>query len=160
MFCLLADDDDEFTLVVDLLRRGRGDHNIFVMGDQRVLRAIADFGTVRDGRHLAALIGGLLEVLQVVQSDAIEGARDQRQLDLDAVKRVRLRGALPFAERLAVDLDDAIAFDDAPRGLTCGREFEPAHDLSFYSAAACCLTFHAPAAGRFSPRFSRKVWPV
>ena len=103
VFCLLADDDDELALVVDFLGGIRRDHDVFVMRDQRVLRAIADLGPVGNVRHLAALVGGFLEMLEIVQADAIEGARDQRQFDLDVLQRMRLRGALPFAERIAAD---------------------------------------------------------
>src|SRR5664279_613772 len=133
MLCLFADDDDEFTLVVDLLRRGRGNDDILVVGDQRVLRAIADFGPIRHGGYLAALVGGLLEMLQIVQPDAIEGARDQRQLDPDILQRMASRRALPLAEGLAGDGDDAIIFDDAPGRVAFGGEFQPTHDLFLYS---------------------------
>ncbi len=103
MFCLFADDDDQFALVVDLLGGIRRDHHVLVMCDQRVLGAIADLGPLGNVRHLAALVGGFLEMLEIVQADAIEGARDQRQFDLDVLQRMRLRGALPLAERIAAD---------------------------------------------------------
>ncbi len=72
---------------MDLLGRARRDHHILVMGDQRVLRAIANLRPFRHVRHRAGLVGGLLEMLEVVQPDAIEGARDQRQLDLHTQQR-------------------------------------------------------------------------
>ncbi|MGY4482846.1 hypothetical protein ACVWWR_002037 [Bradyrhizobium sp. LM3.2] len=84
------------------------------MGDQRVLCAIADLGPIRHGRHLAALVGGLFQVFQVVQADAVKRARDQRQLDLDLRQRMRARGALPFAKRIAGDRDHLVALDDSP----------------------------------------------
>ncbi len=61
VFHLLADDDGELALIVDLLGRKRGDHHVLVMGDQRVLRAVADLRPVRDGRYFAALVGGFLK---------------------------------------------------------------------------------------------------
>src|SRR6516162_2462288 len=100
-------------------------------------------------------------MLQIVEADAIEGARDQRQLDLDVLDCMRPRRARPFAERVAIDRYDLIAFDKAPGGLARGSEFHPAHgDFPCYSAAARGGIFQAPAMGRLSPRFSRKVLPA
>src|SRR6185369_15433235 len=108
------------------------------------------------------LVGGFLEMLEVVQPDAIEGARDQRQFDLDVFQRMRLRSALPFAERIAVDGDHVVVLDDAPGCLAGRGEFEPTHGSSScsYSAAARGVVFQAPAAGRSKPRFSRSVLPA
>ena len=99
MLCLLADDDDQFALVVDLFGGGRRDHHVLVMRDQRVLRAIADLGPVRHVGHGAGLVGGFLEMLEVIQPDAIEGARDQRQFDLDVLQRMGLRGRAAIRRR-------------------------------------------------------------
>jgi hypothetical protein len=85
MLCLLADHDNQLALVVDFLGGGRRDHHLLVMGDQRVLGAVTDLGTVRDVRDRASLVGGFLEMLEVVEADAIEGAGYQRQLDLDVL---------------------------------------------------------------------------
>jgi hypothetical protein len=41
------------------------------MGDQRVLRAIAVLGSIRHIGHFAALVRRLLEMLQIVEADAI-----------------------------------------------------------------------------------------
>jgi hypothetical protein len=82
VFRFLADDDDEFALVVNFLGCARRDHHVLIMGDQRVLCTIADLGPVRHVRHSAGLVGGFLEMLEVVEADTIEGAGDQRQLDL------------------------------------------------------------------------------
>ena len=131
------------------------------MGDQRVLRAIADLGPVGHVRHRAGLIGGFLEMLEIIQPDAIERARDQRQFDLYVFQRMRLRSALPFAERIAVDGHHVVALDNAPGRLAGSGEFEPTHEVSScYSAAARGLVFQAPAAGRAKPRFSRNVLPA
>src|SRR5450631_3883236 len=89
--------------------------NVFVVRDQRVLRAIADLGPVRDVGHLAALVGGFLEMLEVIEADAIEGARHQWQFDLHPRKRMGALRALPLAEGLAADRDHAVALDDPPR---------------------------------------------
>src|SRR5437764_3405316 len=132
MLDLLADDDDELAFVMDLFGRGRRDHHVLVMRDQRILGAIADFGPVRDVRHFAAFVGGFLEMLQIVQPDAIKRARHQRQFDLDVIKRMHLRRALPLAEGFAVDGDHMIAVDDAPGGPARGREFEPTHRSSLF----------------------------
>ena len=88
MFHFLADDDGELAFVMDLLGRVGRDHDILVVRDQRVLGAIADLGPVGHRRHFAAPVGGFLEMLQVVQPDAIEGAWHQRQLDPDVVECV------------------------------------------------------------------------
>jgi hypothetical protein len=114
MFCLFADDHDQLAFVMDLLGRTRRDHHILVMADQRILGAITDLGPVRDVRYLAAFVGGFLQMLEIVQADAIEGARHQRQFDLHIVQRMRLLGALPFAEGIAADGNHSVAFDDAP----------------------------------------------
>src|SRR5437588_1920799 len=128
------------------------------MGDQRVLRAIADLWPVGHIRHRAGLVGGFLEMLEIIQPDAIERARDQREFDLDVFQRMRLRSALPFAERIAVDGDYVLALDNAPGCLAGGGEFEPTHGVSScYSAATCGRVFQAPAGGRATPRFSRNV---
>jgi hypothetical protein len=114
VFCLLADHDREFALVVDLFGRGGRDHDIFIVSNQGILGAIADLGPVRHVRYRAGLVGGFLQMLEVVQSDAIEGARDQRQLDLHILQRMGLRAALPLPEGIAVDGDHLVAFDEPP----------------------------------------------
>src|SRR6476619_5690587 len=126
------------------------------------MRAIADLGPIRHVGYCAKLVGCFLQMLEVVQPDAIERARDQRQLDLHVLQRMGLRAALPFAEGIAVDGDDLVALDDAPGCLARGGEFEPTHELSScsYSAAACGRVFQAPAAGRRKPKFSRSVLPA
>src|SRR6516162_8261384 len=126
---LLADDDDELAFIMDLLGRICGDHDIFVMCNQRILRALADLGPVGNVRHLAALVGGLLEMLEVVQADAIKGARDDRELDFDVVERMRLRGPLPPSERIAADGHDSVAFYKTPGGPSRSGEFQPTHVL-------------------------------
>jgi hypothetical protein len=159
-FAFLPDDDDQFALVVNFFGGGSRDHNILIVRDQRILRAIADLGPVWHVGQLAALVSGFLEMLEVIEPDAIEGARRQRQLDFDVGKQMRARCALPFAEGIAVDRDHAVTFDDSPGGLPVRGELQPAHALTFYSAAIRGDVFHAPAAGRGSPRFSRKVLPA
>jgi hypothetical protein len=99
---------------MDLFGGDRGDDHVLIMRDQRILGAIADLRPVRDFRHLAAFVGGFLEMLEVIETHAIKRPRDQRQLDSNLGKRMRPRRAPPFAERIAVDRDDAVAFDDAP----------------------------------------------
>src|SRR5215472_645175 len=124
------------------------------MRDQRVLRAIADLRAVVYVGHRAGLVGGFLQVLEIIQSDAIEGARYHRQLDLDVLERKSLRRALVLAKGIAADGEDLVAFDDAPGGIFARGEFQPTHLLIPYSAAARGRVFQAPAAGRLSPRFS------
>src|SRR5215211_5208679 len=112
--CLLADDDDQFALVVNFFGGVRRDHHVLVMCDQRVLRAVTDLGPVRHVRNRAGLLGGFLEMLEIVEADAIEGARDHRQLDLDVAKRMRLLCALPLPEGIAAHGHHLVALDEAP----------------------------------------------
>src|SRR5713226_9870105 len=137
MLCLLADDDDQLALVVDLLGSGCRDHDIFVMRDQRVLRAITDLGPIGNIGHFATLVGGFLEMLEVIEADAIERTRHQRQFDFHLRQGMRARCALPLAEGIAADRGYAVTFDDPTRGLSARRKFEPTHAYSLfcYSAA-------------------------
>src|ERR1700756_2397376 len=154
MFDLLADDDDELAFIVDLVGRGRRDHYVLVMGDQRVLGAIADLGAIGDVRHFAALVGGFLQVLQIIEPDAIKGTRDQRQLDLDVLERVGSRTAPPFAEGIAMNRSDAVAFKDAPGGFARGREFEPTHVMFLTRPQRAAVSSRRPwraASARDSP---------
>src|SRR6516164_5070913 len=160
MFGLLADDDDELAFVMDLFGSGGRNHHVLIVTDQRVLRAITDLRPVRDVRYLAALVGGLLQVLEVIQPDAVEGAGDEWQLDLDVLQRMRFRRAPPLTEGIALDGCDLLALDDPPGCLARGGEFQPTHDDPSYSAAARGGVFQAPAAGRLRPRFSRSVLPA
>ena len=114
MLRLFADDDDQLAFVVNLFGGVCRNYHLFVMRDQRILRAIADLGPVGNVGHFAALVRRLLEMPEIIQPDAIEGARHQRQLDLDVGQRMRARRTLPFAEGFAADRDHAIAFDDTP----------------------------------------------
>ena len=82
---------------MDLLGGARRNDDLLVVRDQRVLRAIADLGSFRHVGYFAPLVGGLLEVLEVIQADAIEGARHHRHFDLDVFQSMRALGALPFA---------------------------------------------------------------
>jgi len=127
VLCLLADDDDQFTFVMNFLGRGRRDHHILIVRDQRILRAIADLGPIWHVRNRAGLVGGFLEMLEIVEADAIEGARDHRQFDLDVIKRMHLRCALPLAEGVAVHGHHLVALDEAPGRVSRGGELEPAH---------------------------------
>jgi hypothetical protein len=134
---------------VNFLGRGRRDHHILVVRDQRVLGAVADLGPVGDIGHLAALVGGFLEMLEIIQPDAIKGARHHRQFDLHLRERMRARRALPFAKGVAADRDHAVALDDAPGGLSIRGEFQPAHLLSLLFGRG--LRLRLPGAGGRAP---------
>src|SRR4029078_8985488 len=108
---------------------------LLVMGDQRVLRPISDFGATRNFGYFAALVGSLFQMLHVVQPDAIKGARHKRQFDLHIAQQMRARRAMPLAKGIAIDRYHAVAFDKAPRCRSIGGEFEPAHASSSRSAA-------------------------
>jgi hypothetical protein len=114
MLGLLADHDDKLAFIMDLLGGDRRDDHVLVMRDQRILGAVTDLGPLRDLRHLAAFVGGFLEVFEVIETHAIKRAGDQRQLDLDLAEDISLRRASPLSEGIAVDRDDAVAFGDAP----------------------------------------------
>ena len=64
MFCLLADHDHQFALIVNLLGGIGRDHDILVMRDQRVLRAVTDLGTVWNIGTVPALSAASLRCLR------------------------------------------------------------------------------------------------
>src|SRR5262249_49455445 len=91
---------------------------------------------VRDVGHLAAFVGSLFEMLEVVQANAIKRAWYHGQFDLHVLQRMGACRALPLAERIAADSGDLVALDDAPGGLPRGGEFQPTHFVSSLRGSA------------------------
>ncbi len=110
---LLADHDDELALVLDLLRV-RGDDDGFVMRDQRVDGTVADVSLLGLREGIAGQLRVFSDVLDIVESRCIEGARQQRHFDLDLGQLVHCAGRFMGAEGRSADFADAVVgFENA-----------------------------------------------
>ena len=127
MLRLAADYCDELPFVLYTLGRvGRYD-DLFAVGDQRIICAIADICGLRKIRFLTALSRRLDDVLGVIEPGAVERAWLDRNQQLDRCQRPPDRGPFVPGERIAFDLGDGVTVEDAVNCLAIGLKAYPAH---------------------------------
>ena len=113
---------------MNLLGRIGGDDHGLIMRDQRIAGAVAHIRFGRDIRHFATLCRTFLHMLHIIQPGAVEGARDNRYLDLHRGKIMLAAGFLIAVKRAAGDFQNAVAFQNAIAGAVFGGEANPTHD--------------------------------
>src|SRR5229473_8190168 len=127
MLDLLADHSDQLALVLHEFARILRDHDVLAMRNERVVGAIADIGVGRQLGLLAALLRHLGHVLGVVEPGRVKCFRDHRHEEFDCAELAPRRGLLVAGERIAVDLEDLVALDDAVGFAPIRLVSEPAH---------------------------------
>src|SRR5204863_167616 len=113
MLCRGADDRDEFGFVLHELAGVFRDDDRLAMRNERVVGAVADIGLFRQFRLAAELFCRLGDVLGIVEPGGIERLRHDRHEEFDIVELVLDPRRLIPGERIAGDLDDLVALDDA-----------------------------------------------
>ena len=127
MLCLGADDRDEFGFVLHELAGVFRDDDRLAMRNEGVVGAVADIGLFRQFRLAAELFCRLGDVLGIIEAGRIERLRHDRHEEFDVVELVLDPRRLIPGERIAGDLDDLVALDDAVMLAAIGLVSQPPH---------------------------------
>ena len=150
--CRPADHCHQLGFVLHALGRiGRDDDGAIVAGE-RVDGAVADIGGFRQGRKLAALVGGCYGMLGIVEASGVEGRRHDRRQEARGLKRNPLPGRCMVAEGRAPHRCDAFALDDTVAGSVRRLDPRPAHALPPSARPGPAIRGVAPPAGQVRRR--------
>ena len=126
-FALLADDDDQFALVLKDVVGIAGDDNRVVGADQGVVGAIADVGGGGILGFLAAFGGHFGDVFAEVDAGGVESGGDDRRQQFDGAEGMAGGGFFVAGKGTAGNFANLVLLDNSVGGPVGGLKAAPFH---------------------------------